>query len=126
MPLFWKAVQIEVYVLHVSRCPREVVPLSLLMSLDSQVSVNRHETGRVRWGKYSPCYSSHLRVTPADSFQASVVLATGVFLKALHQRANFYSACVYLSQSSANLMVRLSGFPASMLGSPATLAHIEP
>ncbi|KAL5361738.1 hypothetical protein BJX96DRAFT_166113 [Aspergillus floccosus] len=37
--------------------------------------------------------------------QASVALATGVFLKALHQRANFYSACVYLSQSSANLMI---------------------
>ncbi|KOC08436.1 RING finger protein [Aspergillus flavus AF70] len=35
----------------------------------------------------------------------SVALATGVFLKALHQRANFYSACVYLSQSSANLMI---------------------
>ncbi|KAI2672422.1 hypothetical protein CBS147355_8142 [Penicillium roqueforti] len=36
---------------------------------------------------------------------ASVVLAAGVFLKALHQRSNFYSACVYLSQSSANLMI---------------------
>ncbi|KAJ5355260.1 E3 ubiquitin-protein ligase hrd1 [Penicillium cataractarum] len=36
---------------------------------------------------------------------ASLALATGVFLKALHQRANFYSACVYLSQSSANLMI---------------------
>ncbi|KAK1138918.1 E3 ubiquitin-protein ligase hrd1 [Aspergillus melleus] len=36
---------------------------------------------------------------------ASVALATGVFLKALHQRANFYSACVYLSQSSASLMI---------------------
>ncbi|KAJ5348085.1 Zinc finger RING-type [Penicillium brevicompactum] len=36
---------------------------------------------------------------------ASVVLATGVLLKALHQRSNFYSACVYLSQSSANLMI---------------------
>ncbi|KAI9367473.1 hypothetical protein BJX61DRAFT_538036 [Aspergillus egyptiacus] len=36
---------------------------------------------------------------------ASVALATGVFLKALHQRPNFYSACVYLSQSSANLMI---------------------
>lgn len=34
-----------------------------------------------------------------------MALATGVFLKALHQRSNFYSACVYLSQSSANLMV---------------------
>lgn len=36
-----------------------------------------------------------------------MVLATGVFLKALHQRANFYAACVYLSQSSANLMVSI-------------------
>ncbi|KAL2802605.1 hypothetical protein BJX63DRAFT_106595 [Aspergillus granulosus] len=36
---------------------------------------------------------------------ASVALATGVILKALHQRANFYSACVYLSQSSANLLI---------------------
>ncbi|KAJ5818216.1 hypothetical protein N7474_003807 [Penicillium riverlandense] len=36
---------------------------------------------------------------------ASVALATGVFLKAIHQRANFYAACVYLSQSSANLMI---------------------
>lgn len=35
----------------------------------------------------------------------SVALAAGVVLKALHQRANFYSACVYLSQSSANLMI---------------------
>ncbi|KAL1863198.1 E3 ubiquitin-protein ligase hrd1 [Paecilomyces lecythidis] len=36
---------------------------------------------------------------------ASVALAAGVILKSLHQRANFYSACVYLSQSSANLMI---------------------
>ncbi|ODM19788.1 hypothetical protein SI65_04774 [Aspergillus cristatus] len=36
---------------------------------------------------------------------ASVALAAGVFVKALHQRSNFYSACVYLSQSSANLMI---------------------
>ncbi|KAJ5085727.1 E3 ubiquitin-protein ligase hrd1 [Penicillium argentinense] len=36
---------------------------------------------------------------------ASVALATGVFLKALHQRSNVYAACVYLSQSSANLMI---------------------
>jgi E3 ubiquitin-protein ligase synoviolin len=34
-----------------------------------------------------------------------VALAAGVVLKALHQRANFYAAAVYLSQSSANLMV---------------------
>ncbi|KAL2371533.1 RING finger protein [Blastomyces gilchristii SLH14081] len=36
---------------------------------------------------------------------ASTALAAGVILKALHQRANFYSACVYLSQSNANLMI---------------------
>ncbi|EAW15168.1 E3 ubiquitin-protein ligase HRD1 [Aspergillus clavatus NRRL 1] len=36
---------------------------------------------------------------------ASAALATGVVLKAVHQRANFYAACVYLSQSSANLMI---------------------
>jgi hypothetical protein len=35
-----------------------------------------------------------------------VALAGGVVLKALHQRPNFYSAAVYLAQSSANLMVR--------------------
>jgi E3 ubiquitin-protein ligase synoviolin len=34
-----------------------------------------------------------------------VTLAAGVILKALHQRSNFYAAAVYLSQSSANLMV---------------------
>ncbi|EDN06167.1 predicted protein [Histoplasma mississippiense (nom. inval.)] len=38
-------------------------------------------------------------------FLASTVLAAGVILNALHQRANFYSACVYLSQSTANLMI---------------------
>lgn len=74
------------------------------MTFDSRVSVNRHETGRVRWGEcHLLTYATP--VTPADNFQASVALATGVFLKALHQRANFYSACVYLSQSNANLMV---------------------
>ncbi|KAH1496227.1 hypothetical protein LV164_007506 [Aspergillus fumigatus] len=36
---------------------------------------------------------------------ASAALATAIVLKALHQRANFYAACVYLSQSSANLMI---------------------
>ncbi|EHY59437.1 E3 ubiquitin-protein ligase hrd1 [Exophiala dermatitidis] len=36
---------------------------------------------------------------------ASTALAAGVILKALAQRPNFYSAAVYLSQSSANLMI---------------------
>lgn len=35
----------------------------------------------------------------------SATLAAGVILKALAQRPNFYSAAVYLSQSSANLMI---------------------
>lgn len=35
----------------------------------------------------------------------SATLAAGVILKALAQRPNFYSATVYLSQSSANLMI---------------------
>ncbi|MCJ1392859.1 E3 ubiquitin-protein ligase hrd1 [Xylographa bjoerkii] len=35
----------------------------------------------------------------------SMVLATGVIIRALHQRANFYSACVYLAQSNACLMI---------------------
>ncbi|EED16112.1 RING finger protein [Talaromyces stipitatus ATCC 10500] len=35
----------------------------------------------------------------------SATLAAGVILKALHQRSNFYAAAVYLSQSSANLMI---------------------
>ena len=35
-----------------------------------------------------------------------MVLATGVIIRALHQRANFYSACVYLAQSNACLMVK--------------------
>ncbi|KAI9678823.1 MAG: E3 ubiquitin-protein ligase hrd1 [Caeruleum heppii] len=35
----------------------------------------------------------------------STVLATAVVVRAFHQRANFYSACVYLSQSNACLMI---------------------
>jgi len=39
------------------------------------------------------------------TFQASTVLAAGVVLKAFHERPNFYSASVYLFQSSACRMV---------------------
>ncbi|KAI9817753.1 MAG: E3 ubiquitin-protein ligase hrd1 [Pycnora praestabilis] len=35
----------------------------------------------------------------------STVLATAVIIRAFHQRANFYSACVYLAQSNACLMI---------------------
>ena len=48
----------------------------------------------------------------------SVALATGVVLRALHQRANFYSACVYLAQSNACLMVHghcILSFPTSLI-----------
>lgn len=36
---------------------------------------------------------------------SSLALAAGVLLKALNQRVNFYSACVYLSQSNACVIV---------------------
>ncbi|RDW71294.1 hypothetical protein BP6252_07857 [Coleophoma cylindrospora] len=36
---------------------------------------------------------------------ASTALAAGVVISAFHQRANFYSACVYLSQSNLCLMI---------------------
>ena len=34
-----------------------------------------------------------------------MVLAAGVVIKAVHERANFYSACVYVAQSNACLMI---------------------
>ncbi|KAI9498754.1 hypothetical protein BDB00DRAFT_754525, partial [Zychaea mexicana] len=39
---------------------------------------------------------------------ASSLLALGVILNALHQRSNFYAACVYLSKSSACIMILLN------------------
>lgn len=39
---------------------------------------------------------------------SSVALATGVLFKALNQRVNFYSACVYLSQSNACVIVMVN------------------
>ena len=64
--------------------------------------------GSLCWGWFllSPCANLSANVT----LQVSTALATAVVLKALHQRANFYSACVYLAQSNANLMVRLYSF----------------
>jgi hypothetical protein len=63
----------------------------------------------MRWAAYAGVRETLLRLTSVsitDLFQVSVALAGGVILKALHQRPNFYSAAVYLAQSSANLMVR--------------------
>ena len=45
------------------------------------------------------------KLTLLTTHQASAALAGTVILKALAQRPNFYSAAVYLSQSSANLMI---------------------
>ena len=42
--------------------------------------------------------------------QTSMVLAAGVVIRALHERANFYSASVYLAQSNACLMVGMTCF----------------
>ena len=47
-----------------------------------------------------------------------MALAGGVVLKALHQRPNFYSATVYLAQSSANLMVH--HYPSMASQSPSS------
>ena len=49
--------------------------------------------------------SSELARSHAYAPQVSTALAAGVVVKALAQRPNFYSAAVYLAQSSANLMV---------------------
>ncbi|KAI9483590.1 MAG: hypothetical protein EXX96DRAFT_479553 [Benjaminiella poitrasii] len=38
----------------------------------------------------------------------SSVLAIGVILSAMHQRSNFYAACIYLSKSSACMMILLN------------------
>ena len=48
-----------------------------------------------------------------------MVLASGVIIRALHERANFYSACVYLAQSNACLMV-------SYINRIALSAHFPP
>jgi hydrogenase/urease accessory protein HupE len=40
----------------------------------------------------------------------SSILAIGVVLSAMHQRSNFYAACIYLSKSSACMMVRITFF----------------
>ncbi|TGJ80333.1 hypothetical protein E0Z10_g8431 [Xylaria hypoxylon] len=52
---------------------------------------------------------------------ASTGLAAGVVAYAFNQRANFYSAMVYLSQNNFSLMVRLVPYPRP-LPSPLTLA----
>lgn len=45
------------------------------------------------------------RLTRRDA-QSSAALAAGVVTYAFNQRANFYSAMVYLSQNNLSLMVR--------------------
>lgn len=63
----------------------------------------------MRWAAYagvSTIYNQRLFVVLIA--QVSATLAIGVLVKALSERPNFYSAAVYLAQSSANLMVRSS------------------
>jgi hypothetical protein len=50
-------------------------------------------------------------LTSHSVMQASTAVALGVILSAFNQRANFYSACVYLAQSNACLMVQLHQRP---------------
>ncbi|KAF7722395.1 E3 ubiquitin-protein ligase hrd1 [Apophysomyces ossiformis] len=46
----------------------------------------------------------------------STLLSLGIILSAMHQRSNFYAACVYLSKSSACVMILLNmGFLVSIL-----------
>ncbi|KAI8639723.1 hypothetical protein BD408DRAFT_471436 [Parasitella parasitica] len=46
----------------------------------------------------------------------SSILAIGVVFSAMHQRSNFYAACIYLSKSSACMMILLNmGFIISVL-----------
>ena len=61
--------------------------------------------GRLSW--YAGVSSSHklYRIAWTNSFQVSTALAGGVIVSAFNQRANFYSACVYLAQSNLCLMV---------------------
>jgi hypothetical protein len=66
----------------------------------------RHETCCLCWGTLNN--SGQMSVYPANSSQASVALAAGVVLNAFNERANFYSACVHLSQSNLSLMVCLT------------------
>ena len=58
---------------------------------------------RIRWSRSSSELVRSYVLTYAP--QVSTALAAGVVVKALAQRPNFYSAAVYLAQSSANLMV---------------------
>lgn len=68
------------------------------------VLIGRHdETGCVRGGENA--WGMMTADVLLTVLQFSLALSATVILKALHQRANFYSACVYLSQSNANLMV---------------------
>ncbi|EXJ74125.1 uncharacterized protein A1O5_02419 [Cladophialophora psammophila CBS 110553] len=65
---------------------------------------------RIRWTAYAGVCTTAIYLFVSRSLtlplpQASTALAAGVILKALAQRPNFYSAAVYLSQSSANLMI---------------------
>ena len=65
-------------------------------------SIRKDEICSLRWGELP---GPDFLPNPLKLLQTSMALATGIILRALHSRANFYSACVYLSQSNACLMV---------------------
>lgn len=77
----------------------KVLPSDLLIATTSSTISN--EVGSICRGKHHLC-SRNQRVLIQ---KVSATLAAGVLVKALSERPNFYSAAVYLAQSSANLMV---------------------
>lgn len=69
-------------------CPLTLPKLGLELSSISSIIISFDETNA------------------SDSNQVSTALAGAVVLSAFHQRANFYSAMVYLAQSNFCLLVR--------------------
>jgi hypothetical protein len=68
---------------------------------------------RMRWTAYAGVgLTCSTQTAMTNIFKVSTALAAGVVVKALAQRPNFYSAAVYLAQSSANLMVSLQTYVA--------------
>jgi E3 ubiquitin-protein ligase synoviolin len=62
--------------------------------------------GRLAWyGGVSFSNPTLKLSSTTDDIQVSAALAAGVVVSAFNQRANFYSACVYLAQSNLCLMV---------------------
>jgi hypothetical protein len=77
------------------------------------LSASSDDKMRMRWTAYAGVgLTSSNQTVMTNIFKVSTALAAGVVVKALAQRPNFYSAAVYLAQSSANLMVSLQNYMA--------------